>query len=148
VAFGSNLGDRRQHLLWAAVRLEEVLSGLRLSTVIETDAEDVPDVQPPYLNAVAVGQCELPPRQLLERLQLIERDRNRTRPGWRAARTLDLDLILYGDLVVEEPDLTLPHPRFRERRFVLEPLVQVAPELRDPVTGRTAAELLALLPQT
>jgi len=145
VAFGSNLGDRRQHLLWAAARLEEVLSGLLLSTVIETDAEDVPDVQPPYLNAVAVGQCELPPRQLLERLQQIERDRNRTRPGWRAARTLDLDLILYGDLVVEEPDLTLPHPRFRERRFVLEPLVQVAPELRDPVTGRTAAELLALL---
>jgi 2-amino-4-hydroxy-6-hydroxymethyldihydropteridine diphosphokinase len=143
VALGSNLGDRRQHLLWAAARLEEVLSGLRLSPIIETDAQDVPDVQPPYMNAVAVGQCELTPRQLLERLQQIERDRNRTRPGWRAARTLDLDLILYGDLVVDEADLTLPHPRFRERRFVLEPLVQLAAELRDPVTGKTAGELLA-----
>ncbi len=145
MALGSNLGDRRQHLLWAASRLEQALSGLRLSVVIETDAEDVPDVQPPYLNAVAVGQCELAPRQLLERLQQIERDRNRTRPGWRAARTLDLDLILYGDLVINEPDLVLPHPRFRERRFVLEPLAQLAPELRDPVTGKTAGELLARL---
>jgi 2-amino-4-hydroxy-6-hydroxymethyldihydropteridine diphosphokinase len=145
IALGSNLGDRREHLLWAAGRLAETLSDVRLSPIIETEPVGVPDVQPPYLNAVAVGLCSLTPRALLDRLLRLERDRSRTRPGWRSPRTLDLDLILYGNLVVDEPGLVVPHPRFRERAFVLEPLAALAREMKDPVTGLTAGELLARL---
>jgi 2-amino-4-hydroxy-6-hydroxymethyldihydropteridine diphosphokinase len=92
-----------------------------------------------------VGLCDLTPRGLLEHLLQLEHERSRTRPGWRSPRTLDLDLILYGDRVIDEPGLSVPHPRFRERAFVLEPLVALAPDVRDPVTGRTAGELLARL---
>ncbi|MCC7044272.1 MAG: 2-amino-4-hydroxy-6-hydroxymethyldihydropteridine diphosphokinase [Acidobacteria bacterium] len=145
IGLGSNLGDRREHLLWAAGRLAAMLSDVELSPIIETEPVGVPDVQPPYLNAVAVGFSGLAPGDLLDRLLRLERDRSRTRPGFRSPRTLDLDLILYGDLVIETPDLVVPHPRFRERAFVLEPLVAVAPDVRDPVTGRTAGELLARL---
>src|SRR5207244_9115601 len=98
-----------------------------------------------FLNAVVVGGTKLPARRLLELLLTIESDRGRERPFPGAARTLDLDLVLLGDRVISEPDLTVPHPRFRERRFVLEPLAEVAPELRDPVTGKTIRELFAML---
>ena len=142
IALGSNLGDRRAHLHWAATRLGESIHDLRLSPIIETEPLDVPDVQPPYLNAVAVGHCDLEPRELLNHLLATEQARNRIRPGWRAPRTLDLDLILYGDRVVDEPGLMVPHPRFRERRFVLDPLVALVPDVVDPVTGLSARQLL------
>ncbi len=141
IALGSNLGDRRSHLAWAAEALGAFVSGLRLSPVIETDAVGVPDAQPPYLNAVAVGTTTVPAADLLEGLLEIEQRRGRVRTGLRSARTLDLDLILYGDLVTESDALSVPHPRFRERRFVLEPLAAIAPDVVDPVTGKTAAEL-------
>ena len=76
---------------------------------------------------------------------LIERDAGRERPYPGAARTLDLDLVLYGDQIVDEPGLVVPHPRFRDRRFVLEPLAEIAPELRDPVSRKTIGELLKLV---
>lgn len=91
---------------------------------------------------MVVGETPLGPRDLLDALLAIERDYGRTRPAPGAARTLDLDLVLLGNAVVDEPGLHVPHPRFRERFFVLGPLVQVAPDLVDPVTGRTVAELL------
>ena len=81
-------------------------------------------------------------RQLLDSLLTIERERGRERPFPGAARTLDLDLVLYGDLVASDPALTVPHPRFRERLFVLEPLAEVAPDLVDPVSGLSIADLL------
>jgi 2-amino-4-hydroxy-6-hydroxymethyldihydropteridine diphosphokinase len=105
----------------------------------------VPDEQPPYLNAVAVGTTVQPADVLLAELLRLESERGRVRQGRRAARTLDLDLILYGDLVLDRADLTIPHPRFRERRFVLAPLVEIAPDIRDPVTGKTAREIFAAL---
>jgi 2-amino-4-hydroxy-6-hydroxymethyldihydropteridine diphosphokinase len=145
VALGSNLGDRRGHLDWAVERLRHLLSGLRVSSYIETEPVGVPDEQPPYLNAVVVGTAAQPAEALLADLLRLESERGRVRQGRRAARTLDLDLILYGDLIVDRVDLTIPHPRFRERRFVLEPLVEIAPDVRDPVTGETAGELLAAL---
>src|SRR5262245_28490908 len=141
IALGSNLGDRVAHLTFAIGRLRAFVSGLRVSSFIDTAPVDVPDEQPRYLNAVVVGEASLPADDLLERLLSIERERGRERPSLRAARTLDLDLILYGDLVISTTELQIPHPRFRERAFVLGPLAEVAPEMVDPVTGLTMSEM-------
>jgi 2-amino-4-hydroxy-6-hydroxymethyldihydropteridine diphosphokinase len=146
IALGSNLGHRHEHLSFARERLARLLTDFRMSSIFETDPVDVPGVQAPFLNAAAVGDTTLTPRQFLESLQDIEQAAGRERPFPGAARTLDLDLILFGSLIVNEPQLTVPHSRFRERRFVLEPLVEIAPGLRDPVTSFTVAELLARLP--
>src|SRR5688572_15129791 len=135
IAIGSNLGDRRGHLHWAFERLAELLSDVRTSSIIETAPVDVPDSQPPYLNAAVVGRTDLTPAELMARLLALERARGRVRPGMRAARTLDLDLILYGDQSIDTPGLTVPHPRFAERAFVLEPLAQIAGDWQDPKTG-------------
>jgi 2-amino-4-hydroxy-6-hydroxymethyldihydropteridine diphosphokinase len=147
VALGSNLGDRQAHLDRAIERLARHLGALRVSSVHETDPVGVPGDQARFLNAVAVGETTLDARALLGALLAIEREAGRERPYAGAARTLDLDLILFGDAIIDEPHLTVPHPRFRERRFVLEPLVEIAPGTRDPVTSRTIAELLRALPQ-
>lgn len=146
IALGSNLGDRAAHLTRAMDRLAASVSDLRRSRFIETAPVGVPDSQPPYLNAVVVGTCALPARALLDRLLEIEREQGRTRAFQNAARTLDLDLILYGTLICDEPGLVVPHPRFRDRRFVLAPLAEVAGEWLDPVTGLTISALLRRLP--
>jgi 2-amino-4-hydroxy-6-hydroxymethyldihydropteridine diphosphokinase len=145
IALGSNLGDRRAHLDFAVAKLRTILRHLAVSGYHDTVPVGVSGPQPLYLNAAAVGQTTLGARELLEALLVIERTRGRERPHPNAPRTLDLDLILYADLVIDEPGLFVPHPRFRERRFVLEPLAEVAPELRDPVTGKTVRELLDAL---
>ena len=141
IALGSNLGDRDAHLRWAIARLHEHLTHIRTSSFIETDPVDVPDAQPRYLNAAVVGETTLPASELMSILLDLERDRGRTRTTARAARTLDLDVILYGDAITDEPGVTVPHPRFRERLFVLQPLVEIAPDWIDPVTGMSIAEL-------
>lgn len=147
VAFGSNIGERERHVRDAAAAVASFLSHFRLSPIVETAPVGAgTEGQPAYLNAVGVGESALPPRELLARLQAIEREAGRTRPYPNAPRTLDLDLVLSGDVVLDSPDLQLPHPRFRERRFVLEPLAGLAPDLVDPVTGLTIRELLARLP--
>jgi 2-amino-4-hydroxy-6-hydroxymethyldihydropteridine diphosphokinase len=144
VAFGSNLGDRHRHIVEAAEQVASFLSNFRLSPIVETSpAGPGTEGQPRYLNAVGVGESDLPPAALLARLQAIERAAGRTRPYLNAPRTLDLDLILSGDEILETVDLQVPHPRFRERRFVLDPLAGLAPDLRDPVSGMTVRELLA-----
>jgi 2-amino-4-hydroxy-6-hydroxymethyldihydropteridine diphosphokinase len=145
VALGSNLGDRQAHLEFAFARLASILDKLRRSSVYETEPVDVPDEQPPFLNAAAVGETTVPPRELLDALLAIERERGRERPRPGAARTLDLDLILYGDRIIAGPAITVPHPRFRERRFVLEPIAEIAPETVDPETGQTMTQLLRRL---
>lgn len=143
IALGSNLGDRIAHLNHAIARLQTVLRNVRVSRFRETVPVGVHGPQPLYLNAAAAGSTTLPPRAVLEALLAIERERGRERPAPKAARSLDLDLILYGAAVLDEPDLVIPHPRFRERRFVLEPLAEVAPDLVDPVTHKSVGELFA-----
>jgi 2-amino-4-hydroxy-6-hydroxymethyldihydropteridine diphosphokinase len=145
VALGSNLGDRREHLAHGVRALSLHLSNLETSDFIETVAADVAPDHPRYLNAAVVGTTMLSPRELLDRLMAIEKERGRQRPFPMAPRTLDLDLILYGSRIIDEPGLTVPHPRFRARRFVLAPLAEIAPEWRDPVSGLTVAELLRRL---
>jgi 2-amino-4-hydroxy-6-hydroxymethyldihydropteridine diphosphokinase len=143
IALGSNLGDRRAHLDFAVGRLGTLLDNLKTSGYIETEPVGVPGPQPLFLNAAAVGETTLSPRALLDALLAIERDRERARPYPNAPRTLDLDLILFGERVTDEAGLVIPHPRFRERRFVLEPLASIAPDLVDPVTDLSVAALLA-----
>jgi 2-amino-4-hydroxy-6-hydroxymethyldihydropteridine diphosphokinase len=141
VSLGSNLGDRRAHLDYAVSCLRTLFTNLRVSRYQATDPVGVPDHQPLFLNAAAVGKTALGPRDLLDALLAIERERGRERPFPGAARTLDLDLVLYGTLVTDEPGLIVPHPRFRERLFVLDPPAEIGPDLVDPVTGQTAGEL-------
>ena len=146
IALGSNLGDRRAALAFAADRLSAHLSSAVLSDLIETEPEgEGLESQPLYLNAVLVGDTSLTPRQLLDVLLGIEAEHGRTRPFPGAPRTLDLDLILFGDTVVTQPGLEVPHPRFRQRFFVLGPLAEIAPEMCDPVTGLRVTELLRAL---
>jgi 2-amino-4-hydroxy-6-hydroxymethyldihydropteridine diphosphokinase len=144
IALGSNVGDRHAHLAYAIDRLGAGLTAMRVSSWLETDPVGV-EPQPRFLNGVVVGGAAVPPRELLDELLRLEGERGRVRSHPGSPRTLDLDLVLYGDLVMDEPGLTVPHPRFREREFVLAPLVEIAPEIVDPVTGRTARELLAAL---
>jgi 2-amino-4-hydroxy-6-hydroxymethyldihydropteridine diphosphokinase len=143
ISLGSNLGDRQSHLRFGIYRLSRILEDMRLSNVRETAPFGVVEPQPAFLNAAVVGTTALTARELLEALLTIERERGRDRPYRNAPRTLDLDLILYGDSVLEDEGLTVPHPRFRERPFVLEPLAEIAPNLVDPITGLTIARLRA-----
>ena len=143
VALGSNLGDRAGNLL-LAVRgmMEAALCVCRVSSIYET--EPVSEVaQPPFLNMVAEVGSPLPaPEQVMARLLRIEFLLGRTRDLKDGPRTIDLDLLLYGDVESETEFLTLPHPRLHLRRFVLEPLAEVAPHLIHPTMSCTAAELL------
>ena len=143
IALGSNLDDRQQHLraAVAALRAEAGIAVVAVSRVYETDPVGPPP-QGPYLNAVARVQTTLAPRELLDRLLAIERSRGRRRGGQRnAPRTLDLDLLLYGNERIETDGLVVPHPRLHERSFVLEPLSEVAAGVIHPVLREPIAEL-------
>ena len=142
VALGSNLGDRDTHLHAALQRIGAFIHSLQVSSFIDTDPVGAGS-QPRFLNGAAVGETDLSARELLDALLEAEAELGRTRPFPGAPRTVDLDLILYGDAVIDEPGLLVPHPRFRTRSFVLAPLAEVAPEWVDPVTGLTVAQLLS-----
>ncbi|MGQ0736020.1 MAG: 2-amino-4-hydroxy-6-hydroxymethyldihydropteridine diphosphokinase [Acidobacteriota bacterium] len=142
IALGSNLGDRAAHLGFGVAQLGHRLTDLRVSPFKETAPVGV-GPQPQFLNGAVVGVTRERPRELLDALLDIERaaGRRRLHPG--APRTLDLDLILFGQEVIDEPGLRVPHPRFRERAFVLEPLAELAGEWIDPESGLTVSALWA-----
>ena len=146
VALGANLGDRKATLR-AAVRLLAEVGGVEVvavSTLRETDPVGVVD-QPRFLNGAVAVETELEPRELLDVLLDVERRLGRVRDGRRwGPRVVDLDLLIYGDLVVDEPGLRIPHPRLHERRFVLEPLADLDPTLEIPGRGPVSGLLTEL----
>jgi 2-amino-4-hydroxy-6-hydroxymethyldihydropteridine diphosphokinase len=145
LSLGSNVGDRETRLREAVAGLEAAdVHVLRRSPVYETEPQDVKD-QGWFLNAVVEAETELLPVQLLERTQRIERELGRRRLKRGGPRSIDIDILLYGHAVIHTPQLEIPHPRLSSRRFVLEPLAQLAPDLCHPVTGRTVREMLAEL---
>jgi 2-amino-4-hydroxy-6-hydroxymethyldihydropteridine diphosphokinase len=142
VALGSNLGERLGHLVGAVEGLEAAGLGepIGLSSVYGSAPVGY-RAQPDFLNAVMVGRWRGSARALLGAARSLEDAAGRRRPFPGAPRTLDVDLVFVGDLVLDEPDLVLPHPRWRERAFVLAPLAEVAPGWVDPATGETVSEL-------
>lgn len=147
MALGANLGSPRRTLERAVRRLAGALHRIRVSPVYRTAPVGGPP-QPDYLNAVAVGETRLSPVALLVLLQAIEDEAGRVRVVGRRdePRTLDLDLLLYGTRRIATRDLTVPHPRLAERRFVLAPLADLAPRHVVPGAGKTVARLLAEAP--
>ncbi len=146
LSLGSNLGDRRGHIARAVEAL--AAAGLRVtqqSSLYATEPLDFP-AQRWFLNCVLEAETEWMPRQLLHVIQGIERRLGRKRMVHRGPRTIDIDILLYGSSVLSAPELTVPHPRMAERRFVLVPLGEIAPALRHPTLRRTVAELLAETP--
>lgn len=146
ISLGANLGDRERSLRRALELLDarEGIRVVRVSSLRETEPWG-PVEQPAFVNAAAELETSLEPRELLEALLAVERRLGRVREGPRyGPRTIDLDLLVYGDAVVSEPGLELPHPRLHERRFALEPLAELDPALVVPGLGRVSALLAAL----
>jgi 2-amino-4-hydroxy-6-hydroxymethyldihydropteridine diphosphokinase len=140
IALGSNLGDREHWIAFGVWALRRELEELRVSDLFETIPEQLED-QPLFLNACCTGRTRLAPHQLLSQLQDAERAAGRDRSGPRfGPRTLDLDLLLYGDEVIADSDLEVPHPRLRERAFVLVPLADIASEWIVPASQGATAE--------
>jgi 2-amino-4-hydroxy-6-hydroxymethyldihydropteridine diphosphokinase len=145
LALGSNLGDREAHLERGLLSLRaRGVETLARSAVYETEPVGGPP-QDPYLNLVALVRTTLGPEALLRAALEVEGEAGRVRTVRDAPRTLDIDVLFHGEIVSRAPALTLPHPRLHERRFVLAPLVDVAPDWRHPILGYSAAELLARL---
>ena len=145
ISAGSNIGDREANLGFGARRLGGCGTILKASSFYETEPVGYAD-QSWFLNQVFELETALTPRELLVLCNEIERDGGRVRTFPNAPRTLDLDILLYGDLIISEPDLVIPHPRMTERRFVLEPLAEIAPNLTHPIEKRIISNLLDICP--
>ena len=144
IGLGSNLGDRTENLRLAESALSNVMAKHKRSTIHETAPQHVTD-QPDFLNMVIAGETELPPESLLHALKSIE-DALGRKPSRRfGPRLIDLDILYYDDQIIDRPDLVIPHPRIAERVFVLQPLLEIAPEKRHPVSGKTTAEMVSAL---
>lgn len=141
LGLGSNIEPREEHLTHALDEIRGLGRVLGESSVYETDPVGFTD-QPPFLNMVVQLETSLPVEALLERLQAIELERGRKRPFRNAPRTLDIDILLYGDRSRRTPTLTVPHPGLAHRPFVLVPLLELAPDLTDPTTGELYSSFL------
>jgi 2-amino-4-hydroxy-6-hydroxymethyldihydropteridine diphosphokinase len=147
LSLGSNVGDREAELRTALSKLHSHDFQIeRVSSLYETDPVEMRD-QPQFLNIVLEARTTLYPMRLLLRIANIEREMGRRRTVTKGPRNIDIDILLFGRFTVETPQLQIPHPRMTERRFVLEPLVELSPDLRHPVTRRTMREILAQAPE-
>ena len=145
LSLGSNLGDRAANLQTAIVQLAGLGKVEAVSSFYETEPVEL-TAQPWFLNCAVKLDTEKMPRQLIARILGIERGMGRQRKQKNGPRIIDIDILLFGSSIIDLPSLTVPHPKMHERRFVLEPLVEIAPEARHPVLKRTARELREALP--
>jgi len=143
LSLGSNVGDRAKNLQNAIAALADAgVEVVRVSSIYETEPVDLRE-QPWFLNCVVEAQTNLPPLGLLEALRAIEARLGSKKLVPKGPRVIDVDILLYGAETIDTPELQVPHPRMHLRRFVLTPLAEIAPQSRHPVSGLTAAEMLA-----
>jgi 2-amino-4-hydroxy-6-hydroxymethyldihydropteridine diphosphokinase len=145
LSLGSNVGDRSANLRTAIQRLAEAGTVRAVSSFYETEPVDVCD-QPWFLNCVVALETTQSPAMLLKKMLAIEQEMGRVRLKDKGPRLIDMDILLFGSRHVDEPGLKIPHPAMHQRRFVLQPLAEIAPEALHPVLGKTAREFLAALP--
>lgn len=144
IALGANLGEPQSQVTSAIDAIREIMKVIAVSSLYETEPFGVPDTQPNYINAVLIGETDRKPLDLMKALLDLENELGRTRSFQNAARLIDIDIIDFGGLFMESEALTLPHPRAHERRFVLEPWLEIDPMAHLPGRG-SVSELLAAL---
>ena len=148
LSLGSNVGDRAKNLQNALVALEaENVHVVRVSSMFETEPVDYQD-QPWFLNCAVHAETQVSPLELLHALRDIEAKMGSQKLVPKGPRLIDMDILLYGDETIDAPELQVPHPRMHLRRFVLEPLAEIAPQARHPILGKSAAEMLANSPDS
>lgn len=145
LSLGSNLGDREAYLRQAIMRLETAGEVRAVSSFYETEPVEFTE-QSNFLNCAVGLQTSIPPDELMFRLLDIERSLGRERIQKKGPRTIDIDILLYGERIVALPELSIPHPAMAQRRFVLEPLAEIAPDARHPVANKSIRQLLEELP--